>query len=625
MNATDHLCDILVLGSGAAGLAFALDLPASLAVTVLSKGRLDQGATNRAQGGIAAVLGEDDSIEAHVRDTLEAGAGLCDERVVRFAVERGPEAVRWLIGLGIELTWETGAAGKRPHLTREGGHSRRRVAHAEDATGRAVQACLENEAARRPNVRLIENRLAIDLIARLDDAGRPRCVGAYALNGDTGRVETLRARAVMMATGGASGVYRHCTNPAAGAGDGIAMAWRAGCRVANMEFTQFHPTSLFLRDGEPLLISEAVRGEGGVLRRPGGAGRQDNKPGAEFAAGSSGFGACAPGGAGRQDNKPGAEFAAGSSGFGACAPGGAGRQDNKPGAEFAAGSSGFGACAPGGERFMDRFDARAELAPRDIVARAIDHEMKRLGIAYVHLDISHRPAEFVREHFPMLYRRCLEVGIDMTAGPIPVVPAAHYTCGGIVADLAARTDLAGLYAAGECAATGLHGANRLASNSLLECIVFARAAAADVAGALPALPPPALPPWDESQVRDSDEEVVLSHNRDEIRRFMWDYVGIVRTGKRLKRALSRVELLKREVEEYYARFRVTPALIELRNMVMTAELIVRSALARKESRGLHYILDYPRPDASRPPADTILAPPPRHIIATGSTLSESTG
>ena len=561
MTISDHLCDVLVLGSGAAGLAFALDLPDRVAVTVLSKGRLDQGATNRAQGGIAAVLGEDDSIEAHVRDTLEAGAGLCDERVVRFVVERGPEVIRWLIGLGIELTWEPGSTGKRPHLTREGGHSRRRVAHAEDATGRAVQACLENEAARRPNVRLVENRLAIDLILRAGDDGRPRCVGAYALNEDTGRVETLRARAVMMATGGASGVYRHCTNPAAGAGDGIAMAWRAGCRVANMEFTQFHPTSLYLRDGEPLLISEAVRGEGGVLRLPGGA----------------------------------------------C------REDNKPGAEFAAGSSGFGACAPGGERFMDRFDARAELAPRDIVARAIDYEMKRLGIAYVHLDISHRPAEFVREHFPMLYRRCREAGFDMTAGPIPVVPAAHYTCGGIVADLAARTDLAGLYAAGECAATGLHGANRLASNSLLECIVFARAAAADAADALPALPcPPALPPWDESQVRDSDEEVVLSHNRDEIRRFMWDYVGIVRTGKRLKRALSRVELLQREVEEYYARFRVTPALIELRNMVVTAELIVRSALARKESRGLHHILDYPRPDDSRPPADTILAPPARH-------------
>jgi L-aspartate oxidase len=547
MNTSDHACDVLVIGSGAAGLAFALDLPASLVVTVLSKGRLDQGATNRAQGGIAAVLGADDSVDAHVRDTLEAGAGLCDENVVRFVVERGPETIRWLIGLGIELTWEQGAEGKRPHLTREGGHSFRRVAHAEDATGRAVQACLENEAVRRANVRLIENRLAIDLIVRKGSDGTPRCVGAYALNEDTGRVETLAARAVMMATGGASGVYRHCTNPAAGVGDGIAMAWRAGCRVANMEFTQFHPTSLYVRDGEPLLISEAVRGEGGVLR------------------------------------------------------------------------------LPTGERFMDRFDPRAELAPRDIVARAIDHEMKRLGLAYVHLDISHRPADFVRGHFPMLYRRCLEAGHDMTQGPIPVVPAAHYTCGGIVADLAARADLASLYAAGECAFTGLHGANRLASNSLLECVVFARAAAADASKSLPAGPPPALPPWDESQVRDSDEEVVLSHNRDEIRRFMWDYVGIVRTGKRLQRALSRIELLKREIEEYYTRFRVTPELIELRDMAVTAELIVRSALARKESRGLHYILDYPRPDEKQSPADTILAPPPRHIIGAGSTLSESTG
>jgi L-aspartate oxidase len=527
----DHTCDVLVLGSGAAGLAFALDLPASLAVTVLSKGRLDQGATNRAQGGIAAVLGPDDSIEAHVRDTLAAGAGLCHERAVRFAVERGPETIRWLIGLGIELTWEPDRSGKSPHLTREGGHSFRRVVHAEDATGRAVQACLENEAARRPNLRLVENLLAIDVILRDGGDGKPRCVGAYALDEDGGKVETFGARAVMMATGGASGVYRHCTNPAAGVGDGIAMAWRAGCRVANMEFTQFHPTSLYVREAEPFLISEAVRGEGGLLR------------------------------------------------------------------------------LPNGERFMDRFDPRAELAPRDIVARAIDHEMKRLGLAHVLLDISHRPADFVRGHFPMLYRRCREAGFDMTAGPIPVVPAAHYTCGGIVTDLAARTDVGALYAAGECAFTGLHGANRLASNSLLECIVFARAAAADVARALPALaPPPVLPPWDESQVRDSDEEVVLSHNRDEIRRFMWDYVGIVRTEKRLKRALSRIELLAREIEEYYARFRVTPALIELRDMAVAAELIVRSALARKESRGLHHILDYPRPDESRPPADTVLTP-----------------
>ncbi|MBM3732299.1 MAG: L-aspartate oxidase [Acidimicrobiia bacterium] len=538
MNPSGHVCDVLVLGSGAAGLAFALDLPRTLAVTVLSKGRLNQGATNRAQGGIAAVLSPDDSIEAHVRDTLAAGAGLCREAAVRFAVERGPETIRWLMSLGIELTWEKreagekGEEGKTPHLTREGGHSFRRVVHAEDATGRAVQACLENEAVRRPNLRLIENRLAIDLIRGAD--GKPRCVGAYALDTASGRIETFAARAVMMATGGASGVYRHCTNPAAGGGDGLAMAWRAGCRVANMEFTQFHPTSLYVRDAEPLLISEAVRGEGGVLR------------------------------------------------------------------------------LPNGERFMDRFDPRAELAPRDIVARAIDHEMKRLGLAYVHLDISHRPVYFVCGHFPMLYRRCLEAGFDMTRGPIPVVPAAHYTCGGIVTDLAARTDLAALYAAGECAFTGLHGANRLASNSLLECIVFARAAAEDAARALPAYEPPrALAPWDESQVRDSDEEVVVSHNRDEIRQFMWDYVGIVRTEKRLQRALSRIELLKREIEEYYARFRVTPALIELRDMAVTSELIIRSALARKESRGLHHILDYPRPDDAHPPADTILTPPAR--------------
>ncbi len=530
MSASEHICDALVIGSGAAGLSFALDLPAGFDVIVLSKGRIDQGATNRAQGGIAAALGEDDSFEAHVRDTLEAGAGLCDERVVRFAIERGPEAIRWLSSLGIGLTWEAdGKGARRLHLTREGGHSHRRVVHADDATGRAVQSCLENEASRRSNLRLLENRLAIDLIARPDREGRLRCVGAYVLNRDTGQVETIRARLVMLATGGASGVYLHCTNPATPVGDGIAMAWRAGCCVANMEFTQFHPTALYRPNGETLLISEAVRGEGGILR------------------------------------------------------------------------------LPGGEAFMARFDPRGDLAPRDIVARAIDHEIKRLGIPCVYLDIAHRSPEFVREHFPTLYRHCLERGIDMTAQPIPVVPAAHYTCGGVAVDLDARTDLPGLYAAGECAHTGLHGANRLASNSLLECVVFARAAAAHAARTVAAVPP-ALPSWNESRVRPSDEEVVLTHNWDEIRHLMWDYVGIVRTESRLQRAKNRVELLQREVEDYYARFRVAPQLIELRNMTTVADLIVRSALARTESRGLHYVLEHPRPDTSRPPRDTVLIP-----------------
>lgn len=537
MSESDHLHDVLVLGSGAAGLSLALALPDRLRVAVLSKGRLDQGATNRAQGGIAAVLGDDDSFESHVRDTLDAGAGLCDEKVVRFVVEHGPDTIRWLTGFGIDLTWQSDprGGGRHLHLTREGGHSHRRVAHAQDATGRALQACLEQEVARRANINVFEDHLAIDLIARADAAaGGRRCVGAYVLDVGAGRVRTFRARATMLATGGASRAYLHCTNPAAASGDGIAMAWRAGCRVANMEFTQFHPTSLYVLGGEPFLLSEAVRGEGGRL------------------------------------------------------------------------------LLPDGNRFMERFDPRGELAPRDIVARAIDHEMKRLGIPYVYLDISHKPASFVIEHFPMLHQRCLEAGHDMSKGPVPVVPAAHYTCGGVMTDLAGRTDLAGLYAAGECAFTGLHGANRLASNSLLECVVFARAAAADIGETLGATAmPPAVPPWDESQVREPDEEVVVVHNWGEIRRFMWDYVGIVRTNKRLERARHRTDMLVSEIDEYYANFRVTPELLELRNLIVVADLIVRSAAARKESRGLHYTLDHPGTDDSAPPRNTVLVPPPR--------------
>ncbi|MBM3565506.1 MAG: L-aspartate oxidase [Alphaproteobacteria bacterium] len=541
MTPPEHVCDALVIGSGAAGFGFALDLPETFRTVVLSKGRLDQGATNRAQGGIAAVLGPDDSFDAHVRDTLDAGAGLCVEPVVRFAVERGPEAIRWLESLGVRFTRDRESRDGRPHLTREGGHSRRRVVHADDATGRAVQSCLEAEASRRPNIHLLENRAAIDLIVRDDGKGVPRCAGAYVLDLATGRVETFRARLVMLATGGASGVYLHCTNPANPVGDGIAMAWRAGCRVADMEFTQFHPTSFYRPGAETLLISEAVRGEGGVLRLPGGACRQDKQP---------------------------------------------------------------------GETFMARFDPRGDLAPRDIVARAIDHEMKRLGIPCVHLDISHRPPDFVREHFPTLHALCLERGVDMTAAPIPVVPAAHYTCGGIVVDLDARTDLAGLYAAGECACTGLHGANRLASNSLLECVVFARAAATHAAGAAPEMPD-SLPPWDESRVRRPEEEVTLAHDWDEIRRLMWNYVGIVRTVERLRKAQARIALLKAEVENFYVRFRVTPRLVELRDMATVADLIIRSALERKESRGLHCVLDYPKTDDARPPRDTVLSPKPR--------------
>ena len=534
--------DILVLGSGAAGLGLALDAPRDARIAVLSKGRLDQGATNWAQGGIAAVLGDDDSFDRHIEDTLEAGAGLCDPETVRFVVERGPGVIRWLVDMGIDLSWASGAEAKRwpPDLTLEGGHSRRRIVHAQDATGRAVQACLERELRRHENVDVFEGHIAIDLIVRPDAAtGRPRCVGAYVLDLEGGHVRTFRARAVMLAAGGASRVYLYSSNPSGASGDGIAMAWRAGCRVANMEFTQFHPTCLYHPAAGSFLISEAVRGEGGLLK------------------------------------------------------------------------------LPDGTRFMDRFHNLGELAPRDIVARAIDHEMKRLGIDNVFLDISHKPAEFVTSHFPTLYACCLDFGIDMTKEPVPVVPAAHYTCGGVVVDLRARTDVLGLYAAGECTFTGLHGANRLASNSILECLVFARAAAVDLRDNLAAAPPPPrIPDWDESWVRNSDEEVVVAHNWDEIRRFMWDYVGIVRSDKRLARAKRRIDLLLSEIDEYYAKFRVTPDLVELRNLAVVAELIIRSAQLRRESRGLHYTIDCPLLDTAHPPANTILEPPSHWRLAT---------
>jgi L-aspartate oxidase len=531
---SDLSYDILVLGSGAAGLGLALEAPKDARIAVLSKGRLDQGATNWAQGGVAAVLGDDDSFASHIEDTLIAGAGLCDPETVRFVVERGPDVIRWLVDLGIELSWAEGAGDKRwpPDLTLEGGHSRRRIVHAHDATGQAIQACLESALSKRRNVDVFEGHIAVDLIIRPDPAtGRPRCVGAYVLELGTGRVRTFRCRALMLAAGGASRVYLYSSNPAGASGDGIAMAWRAGCRVANMEFMQFHPTCLYHPQAGSFLISEAVRGEGGLLKRP------------------------------------------------------------------------------DGTRFMDDFDARGELAPRDVVARAIDHEMKRLGIESVFLDISHKPADFIRHHFPTLHARCLEFGIDMTRDPIPVVPAAHYTCGGVMVDLRARTDVLGLYAAGECTYTGLHGANRLASNSILECLVFARAAAADLAASLASSPDaPRLPDWDESWVKDSDEEVVVAHNWDEIRRFMWDYVGIVRTDKRLARAKRRIDMLLTEINDYYSKFRISSDLVELRNLAVVADLIIRSAQARRESRGLHFTLDCPGLDKINPPAPTVLEP-----------------
>ena len=537
--------DVLVIGSGAAGLRLALELADSSArVAVLAKGEITEGSSLYAQGGISAVLAPDDSFESHIRDTIEAGAGLCHPEVVRYTVEHGPEAIRWLVEHGVDFTRETDETGEHYHLTREGGHSHRRVIHAADATGRVVETSLVRCARAHDNIRLFERHIAIDLIttAKLGLPGH-RCLGAYVLDRDRDRVEVFAAPFVVLATGGASKVYLYTTNPDTASGDGIAMAWRAGCRVANMEFNQFHPTCLYHPHAKSFLITEAVRGEGGRL------------------------------------------------------------------------------LLPDGEPFMHRFDPRGELAPRDIVARAIDHEMKRLGVEHVLLDISHKPADFIKAHFPTIYSRCLEFGIDITREPIPVVPAAHYTCGGIMTDLHGRTDLPGLYAVGETAHTGLHGANRMASNSLLECLVFAQAAGHDILEHLDeAEPPPALPPWDESRVTDSDEEVVVSHNWDELRRFMWDYVGIVRTNKRLERARRRVELLQHEIHEYYSNFRVTNDLIELRNLVQVAELIIRSAQSRKESRGLHYTLDYPAPDNSHPPRDTILIPPPAQA---GRTAAQS--
>ncbi len=529
---TQHHYDVLVIGSGAAGLSLALNLPASLSVAVLAKSLSAEGSTLYAQGGVAAVLDADDSVESHIEDTLNAGAGLCHPDAVRYTVEHSRDAIEWLIAQGVAFTGDEGHDQRNDyHLTREGGHSHRRVIHAADATGRAIEVSLIDRSRARDNITLFDNHIAVDLItsAKLGLGGN-RVLGVYVLDRTKGKVEVYRSRTVVLATGGASKVYLYTSNPDISTGDGIAMAWRAGCRVANMEFNQFHPTCLYHPKAKSFLITEAVRGEGGRL------------------------------------------------------------------------------LLPDGSRFMQRFDPRGELAPRDIVARAIDHEIKRLGVECLYLDISHRPADFIREHFPTVYARCLEFGIDITREPIPVVPAAHYTCGGVMVDLNGRTDINGLYAAGEVTFTGLHGANRLASNSLLECLVFGRAAAMDIAARLPELPPVApLPAWDESRVTDSDEEVVVAHNWEELRRFMWDYVGIVRTDKRLQRAKRRVDLLGGEIDEYYGNFRVTNDLLELRNLVQVADLIIRSAMARKESRGLHYTLDYPD-TAPGEPHDTILMP-----------------
>ena len=529
--------DVLIIGSGLAGMSLALRLAETQKVALLTKHELLDAASAWAQGGIAAVLSDDDSAENHIRDTHVAGAGLCKDEAVRFVVEHGRDAVEWLVNQGVPFTRDDNNHAEL-HLTREGGHSHRRIAHAADATGSAVQKTLVSQLKAHPNIEVLEHHIAVDLITskRLSLSNEKRCYGAYALNNKTGKVYTIGARYTALATGGAGKAYLYTTNPDVATGDGVAMGWRAGCRVANMEFMQFHPTCLYHPAAKSYLITEAVRGEGGYLKLP------------------------------------------------------------DPNDKTRA-----------GERFMPSHDERAELAPRDVVARAIDYEMKKRGLDFVYLDISHKPADFLKSHFPNIYEKCLTFGIDITKDAIPIVPAAHYTCGGLVTDLRGRTDVDNLYAIGEVSCTGLHGANRLASNSLLECLVFSEAVVKDIAASTSATIP-LLPDWDESRVTHADEEVIISHNWDELRRFMWDYVGIVRTDKRLERAMHRINLLKDEIYEYYANFRVSNDLIELRNLVQTAELIVRCASSRKESRGLHFSTDYP---TLLPVAiDSILTPNP---------------
>lgn len=536
-----HQHDVLIIGCGAAGLTAALHLAPHGKVAVLSKGGVNAASTFYAQGGIAAVLDKEDSMNAHIQDTLSAGAGLCHEKSVRFTVEHGPASIQWLIDEGVNFTGKTKADGSIDyHLTQEGGHSHRRIIHAADATGKAISSTLVERVQKEESINVFENRVAIDLIT-LAKLGLPgnQCLGAYVLNTQTGLVETHLARFVILATGGTSKAYLYTSNPDIATGDGIAMAWRAGCRVANMEFNQFHPTCLYHPEAKSFLITEAIRGEGGHL------------------------------------------------------------------------------CLPNGERFMARFDDRLELAPRDIVARAIDYEMKRLGIDSVYLDISHKPADFITSHFPTVYERCLALGIDITKEPMPVVPAAHYTCGGIMVDLDGQTDIEGLYAIGETSFTGLHGANRMASNSLLECFVFAHSAAKKINLALDTdFSWPDIPKWDESQVTNSDEDVVIAHNWDELRHFMWDYVGIVRTTKRLQRAKHRVDLLQQEILDFYSNYKISNDLIELRNLVLVSDIIIQSALKRKESRGLHYTLDYPNTLAAA--RNTILTPPNTPVFSARS-------
>lgn len=528
----EHQYDVLIIGSGAAGMTLALKLRKNYRIAMLCKDDPTEGSTYYAQGGVAAVIDEYDSIQSHIEDTLGAGGGLCHRDVVEFTVQRSAQTVNWLVELGVNFdTRTTGDGSTEFHLTMEGGHSHRRVIHAADATGREIAETLGSHLGTLDNVTIFPRYVAVDLITR-DKIGLPGkdCVGAYALNLESQQVELFRARYVVLATGGASKVYLYTSNPDTASGDGIAMAWRAGCRVANLEFNQFHPTCLYHPKAKSFLITEALRGEGAKL------------------------------------------------------------------------------VLPNGHRFMPDFDERAELAPRDIVARAIDHEMKRLGCDCVYLDIRHKGNDFIMSHFPTIHARCLELGIDIIKELIPIVPAAHYTCGGIMTDTQGRTDLPHLYAIGESSFTGLHGANRMASNSLLECMVFATSAAEHINSHPESLEPNLeIPFWDETQVTNSDEDVIISHNWEELRRFMWDYVGIVRTDKRLQRARRRVQLLQQEVAEYYSNYRISSDLLELRNLIQVADLMIQCAIRRKESRGLHYTLDYP--DQATQANDTILTPP----------------
>ena len=535
MSTPIHLFDVLIIGSGAAGMTLASQLTQDYDIAILSKDEPNEGSTYYAQGGVAAVLDEYDSMESHIEDTLNAGAGLCHKEIVEFTVRRSPQIIDWLVQEGVNFDKKPGVNGANPfHLTKEGGHSHRRVLHTADATGREIALTLFDTLKKHPNVSFFKKFVAVDLVKANDIGLRGNaCLGAYALNLESGDVELFRANQVILATGGASKVYLYTSNPDTASGDGIAIAWRAGCRVANLEFNQFHPTCLYHPEAKSFLISEALRGEGAKL------------------------------------------------------------------------------VLPDGKQFMHRFDTRAELAPRDIVARAIDHEMKRLGCDCVYLDISQKPSDFIMYHFPNIYARCAELGIDITRAPIPIVPAAHYTCGGIVTDSNGQTDVPNLYAVGEASFTGLHGANRMASNSLLECMVFASAAAENIMvkpkEKKENLITSKVPAWDDTQVTNSIEDVTISHNWDELRRFMWDYVGIVRTDKRLQRARRRVQLLQQEVNEYYGNYRINNDLLELRNLVTVADLIIQSAIRRKESRGLHYTLDYP--GLLKEARDTVLIPP----------------